>query len=42
MNKDKTSSELVYAKTEKEQEKHKADYEASPETTPEPTGNEED
>jgi len=42
MNKDKTSSELVYAKTEKEQEKHKAEYEASPETTPEPTDNEED
>ncbi len=37
MNKDKTSSELVFAKTQKEQDKHKADYDASPEATPEPS-----
>lgn len=42
MNQDKTSSKLVYAKTEKEQAKNKEAYDASPETTPEPTQNEED
>ncbi len=36
-NKDKTSSELVFAKTQKEQDQHMADYEASPEATPEPS-----
>lgn len=37
MNKNKTTSELVFAKTQKQQDKNKADYDASPETTPEPT-----
>lgn len=36
-NKDKTSSELVFAKTEKEQEKNKEAYEASPTATPMPS-----
>ena len=39
MNKDKTSSVLVFAKTQKEQDQHKADYDASPEATPAPTEN---
>jgi len=41
-NQDKTSSKLVYAKTEREQEKNKAAYEASPTATPEPTEDDED
>jgi len=40
-NKDKTSSVLVYAKTEKEHNKNVDAYNESPETTPEPTDDEE-
>lgn len=42
MNKDKTSSELVYAKTLDEHKDNEAAYHASPEATPEQTKNEED
>lgn len=37
MNKDKTSSDLVFAKTEKEHAKNQTAYDESPETTPEPS-----
>ena len=42
MNKDKTSSELVYAKTLDEHNDNIDKYNASPEATPEPTEDEED